>query len=434
MDSQNFEKTSSILHCSKSESNLLSFQKSVSGRMDTTNNFNPSTNLTQSVQSMSNSNNNELEDMVTSTPAQSAKVQEHEFQTPQRRAVFLKSSTGSSKSRFRYVRSQSETSGTPSSVPRLNPFDSHLDRLHLPTCSPSVFSIVVSPSQEAVSSSSSGKFWSLDQQARLFPAHIADDSPWKQEAASSRLDKDTENRTQEALNLYFSRHHNVTTPEDVPLITVSSLQNRSDIGNSPDFTTSAISENVQDDKSDSSSATNISYDHGQTCRSTQTALSFPMVLPSALENMLVKYGLVDSAATSDEDIKILAPSSVAWGKRNTSEGNISNSTLRRKLFAGMIHDDDEDDDDDDDTHNNDNFDDENDFTDIKSSKVLSENKENCESTAMVISPGKIMMTPNAQKIPSSPNKSLSWSLSPVSRQKRPNNRNTPIGISTPTRF
>ena len=90
--------------------------------------------------------------------------------------------------------------------------------------------ISISPSQETVSSASSGKFWSLDQQARLFPAQISDDSPWKQEAASSRLDKDTENRTQEALDLYFSRHHNVTTPDDVPLITVSSLQNRSDIG------------------------------------------------------------------------------------------------------------------------------------------------------------------------------------------------------------
>ena len=34
---------------------------------------------------------------------------------------------------------------------------------------------------------------------------------------------------------------------------------------------------------------------------------------------------------------------------------------------------------------------------------------NCESTAMVISPGKVVMTPNAQRIPSSPNKSVSFS-------------------------
>ena len=111
-----------------------------------------------------------------------------------------------------------------------------MDKLHLPTCSPSVFSIVVSPSQETISSSaSSEKFWSLDQQARLFPAQISDDSPWKQTAANSRLDQDTENKTQEALDLYFSQHHHVTSPEDVPLITVSSLQNRS-MGNSPELT------------------------------------------------------------------------------------------------------------------------------------------------------------------------------------------------------
>jgi hypothetical protein len=48
-----------------------------------------------------------------------------------------------------------DTSRTPSSAPRVNPFDSQvsMDQLHLPTCSPSVFSIVVSPSQEIVSES-----------------------------------------------------------------------------------------------------------------------------------------------------------------------------------------------------------------------------------------------------------------------------------------
>ena len=140
---------------------------------------------------------------------------------------------------------------------------------------------------------------------------------------------------------------------------------------------------------------------GQTCRSTQTLFSLPTVLPPELENILVKYGLVnnaDSVQVPGEEIKTLAPSTIAWGKRtsNSSEGNISNSTLRRKLFAGMIQDDDDSDDD---------F--EEDFSDDKNSKVLIDDKENCESTAMVISPGKIMMTPNAQRIPSSPNKSVS---------------------------
>ena len=45
----------------------------------------------------------------------------------------------------------------------------------------------------------------MDQQARLFPAQISDDSPYKQETIS-RLDPEAENRTQEAIDMYFSRH------------------------------------------------------------------------------------------------------------------------------------------------------------------------------------------------------------------------------------
>ena len=62
----------------------------------------------------------------------------------------------------------------------------------------------------------SGRFWSVDQQAMLFPAKISEDSPWKQETATSRLDPDTENRTQEAIDIYFTHHHKITSPEDVP--------------------------------------------------------------------------------------------------------------------------------------------------------------------------------------------------------------------------
>ncbi len=62
-------------------------------------------------------------------------------------------------------------------------------------------------------------FWSLEQQAELFPAEISEDSPWKQETATSVLDPDTENRTQEAINLYFSRHHRISSPPDAALQT-----------------------------------------------------------------------------------------------------------------------------------------------------------------------------------------------------------------------
>jgi hypothetical protein len=50
----------------------------------------------------------------------------------------------------------------------------------------------------------------------LFPAKISDDSPWKQETAISIVDADTENSTQEAIDIYFSHHHKITSPEDLP--------------------------------------------------------------------------------------------------------------------------------------------------------------------------------------------------------------------------
>ena len=92
----------------------------------------------------------------------------------------------------------------------------------------------------------------------LFPAKISDDSPWKQETANSILDPDTENRTQEAIDLYFSRHHKITSPEDSALPLrgdamvpndrggSTSIQSRSvtteDLGGSPDLSSNCSHE------------------------------------------------------------------------------------------------------------------------------------------------------------------------------------------------
>ena len=59
-----------------------------------------------------------------------------------------------------------------------------------------------------------GRFWSVDQQANLYPADISVDSPWKQETGSSQMDPEMERSTQEAIDLYFSQHHTITSPED----------------------------------------------------------------------------------------------------------------------------------------------------------------------------------------------------------------------------
>ena len=95
--------------------------------------------------------------------------------------------------------------------------------------------------------SHSGRFWSIDQQAMLFPAKISEESPWKQETAMSRLDADTENSTQEAIDMYFSQHHKITSPEDIPKANVqnergslsfqgnASQMTIEDIGGSPEL-------------------------------------------------------------------------------------------------------------------------------------------------------------------------------------------------------
>merc|ERR1719385_644548 len=165
---------------------------------------------------------------------------------------------------------------TPNSGSRVNPFDSQIshDTLHLPTFSPSVFSTVLSPSQE--SQHSSGRFWSVDQQAMLFPAQISEDSPWKQETATSRLDPETENKTQEAIDLYFSQHHEVTSPENDTTAGISQIvainersvaaMDESVLGGSPDLSRPKLSRSCNAG--------------GTTATTTSTS---PMKQPSAVE-------------------------------------------------------------------------------------------------------------------------------------------------------
>ena len=380
------------MHGSKSESNLFrSFTNGLNGASSS------------SMQSSLNTGQDQ-EVVLTSTFSTS----DNNFQTPVRGATLFPKH--SSRSRFQRSSSHIGSGGTPSSGPRSNPFDSQMsmDRLHLPTFSPSVFSIVVSPSQESTSSGSGGQFWSLDQQARLFPAQISDDSPWKQEAAVSKMDPEEEDKTQEAIDLYFSRHHKITSPEDSVPISVSSLHQRSilmeSVGNSPNLIASDKSnlhDNMEQEKINNSSRCSSDLDSNvQSCVSTQTSLSFPPILPLEVEKVLAKYGLKDQE--NGENERVIQASASGWhSRRNNSRGedsgqNLSNSTLRRKLFAGNIQGNDEmiSDDDLDLDYNN-------------HVKVLDDNdKENCESTAMLISPGKVCFTPNSQRLPS-PNKSVS---------------------------
>jgi len=379
---------------------------------------------------------------------------------------------------------------------RLNPFESHvsMDTIHLPTFSPSVFSTVLSPSQE---SSNCGRFWSIDQQAMLFPAKISEESPWKQETAISRLDADTENSTQEAIDLYFSQHHKITSPEDVPKTNVQndrgsiSLQNASqmtveDLGGSPELR----GKNISNDKM--SNDVNLETDSSaeidelqerklkQSTRSTQTNIALPPVLPQELEELLRRFKLIHE----DHDISVSAHctsspvtqkpqfvtksfSRITSMVSNTSgddANNLSNSTLRRKLFEGAIEDE-SDHSDQDEENMHDNIENEidsysnnidklksktNSVNEQKSPKysnmsILSaentnkkefdnDDKENNQYVNVNITPGAMILTPKAKSVGPTPDRSLTWSLSPVSRKKKPRELvGPPIESSTPTK-
>ena len=199
-------------------------------------------------------------------------------------------SSGSSHSGSGVKNLKTPSSGSSGST-RWNPFDSHTSAENMlnPTMSPNVFSIVISPSQES-ETSCGGRFWSIDQQAEMFPAEISDESPYKQSIYIRSHNKEKENRTQEQIDLYFAERHDITSPPDLPATGPLMVD-------SPDGSFSGVGELMSS-------------------TSTQTALSFPPVLPAAVEAILKQY----TTFTDNQ----------CWGGDEPSL--LSNSTLRRKLF------------------------------------------------------------------------------------------------------
>jgi len=163
-----------------------------------------------------------------------------------------------------------------------------------PTLSPNVFSTVISPSQDT--ESSTGRFWSIDQQAEMFPTTISDDSPLKQSIYVKNYSKDLENKTQEQIELYFAEHHAITSPPDLP----------------PTGPLLVDSPNLSYSQVDKRTVSTWS----------QTVLTFPPNLPPHVEQILKQF------CTFQEPLPLL-PS-------QEEPNNLSNSTLRRKLFNGDI--------------------------------------------------------------------------------------------------
>ncbi|CAH1395572.1 unnamed protein product [Nezara viridula] len=162
-----------------------------------------------------------------------------------------------------------------------NPFKTNVDLLEGHTCSPTVFKKTDSPEN--------GDFtWSIDDISRINPAPI--DSPI--DLPEEHFDEKMEIKAQQAIERYFSFKHDIVSPAGAP-------------GNwcSPIPGTPA-----------SSSTPCNSRSHKPVDACTQTRLSLPPILPPEVEAALKPYFRNDDEA----DI--------------SDECNLSNSTLRRKLF------------------------------------------------------------------------------------------------------
>jgi len=238
------------------------------------------------------------------------------------------------------------TPSSSSSSTRWNPFDSQnsADMLH-PTLSPNVFSTVISPSQE--NDSSSGRFWSIDQQAEMFPTTISDDSPLKQSIYVKNYSKDMESKTQEQIELYFKEHHVITSPPDLP--PTGPL-----LVDSPDLSYSQVEKKVNSTWS-------------------QTVLTFPPILPPQVEQILKQYCTfqdpVFTSSTQEE------------------ANNLSNSTLRRKLFNADM------------------------CSDSSRSPSPESSPPSPSSPLSLLTPGRVIHTPLTSKNPGQT--SAQWSSSPV---------------------
>ena len=212
-------------------------------------------------------------------------------------------------------RRSSRTPSSASSGTRWNPFDSY-DRLHQqPTLSPGVFATVVSPSQD--SESSSGRFWSIEQQGDIFPTSISDDSPLKQSLLTRHHSKDLENQTQDQLDLYFKQHHTINSPPDLD----------------------PVFHPVGNQLIDTPTSQDASYTQGEkrTVNAwTQTSLTIPQNMPAELEALLRQF------CTFHEPMGIVRNLSL---EEASNVNNLSNSTLRRKLFNGdaQVEEEEEDD-------------------------------------------------------------------------------------------
>jgi len=294
------------------------------------------------------SNLSSISSVVNASQSTSTSPQPGRFKTPKRTgdlvsntAVFSTPSSGSCGTRSLRGTSSPSTNSSPwssGSGIRYNPFDSQLtsEQLHLPTLSPSVFATVTSPSDE---SSVNGHFWNIEQQAELYPTTISDDSPLKQSILHKHHRHESEAKTQEQIELYFKTYHDVTSPPDLaptgPLLV------------------------------DSPNSSYVQPETGKSSKWTQTCMTLPPILPPQVENILRQYNFLTDVTEEPN--------------------NLSNSTLRRKLFNVDM------------------------FSDADDSQRQSSSESEDDTSPCKMTPGKIIHTPVTNRAGTS----AQWSSSPV---------------------
>jgi len=199
----------------------------------------------------------------------------------------------------------------------------------------------------------------------MFPTTISDDSPLKQSIYVKNYSKDLESKTQEQIELYFAEHHVITSPPDLPPTGPLLVE-------SPNLSYSQVEKKTASTWS-------------------QTVLTFPPSLPPHVEQILKQF------CTFQDPVGLPAT--------QEETNNLSNSTLRRKLFNA----------------------------DMCSDSSRSSSPDSCPpsptSPLAMLTPGRVIHTPLTSRHPGPT--SAQWSSSPVKACTRTTSFSPPDHMGSP---
>ena len=203
-----------------------------------------------------------------------------------------------------------------------NPFDSCAETFLLPTVSPSLFKEVISPN--AARETDPGNFrWSIEQMALLNPASI--EMPSHHSSVDTPKDPDYERKVQDAIDKYFSRCCVLPSPWTTNLARSTTkkddLLSKYSLPTNPNFTPRLPSGNRNRVYSGPAKCKQANQSaSSKSSVACQTSLSFPSLLPPALEAALAPYMNVQQMHKTRDDRSV--ENSFSFG----------NTSLRRRLL------------------------------------------------------------------------------------------------------